>query len=83
MDVKQELGPQSIDFSRFIFYLFSLDISIPRFRTVDFHFIPHSEPDELSHGCHMDRHVIIDGITDMFTHTTTHTTLCGYLKPHG
>lgn len=82
-DVKQELGLQSIDFSPFTFYLFPLDISIHRFRTVDFNFHQLSEPGELSRGYHADRHVIIDGITDMFTHAATHTTLCGHLKPHG
>lgn len=83
MDVKQELGLKSIDFSRFIFYLFSLDILIHRFRTVDFNFHQLSEPDELSHGCHTDSDMIVDGITDMLAHTTAHATLCGYLKPQG
>lgn len=50
---------------------------------MDSRFLPHSEPDELSHGRHTDRYVIIDGMADMFALATADTSLSEYLKAQG
>lgn len=65
------------------FYLFPLDISIFRFITADFNFHQFSKSRQLPHRHHTDRHMIVDGMTDMFALAAAHAHLCSYLKPQG
>ncbi|MEY4527667.1 MAG: hypothetical protein RL768_1386 [Nitrospirota bacterium] len=70
--------------SGYLFFNHSpLDISISRFSTADFNFRQISKARQLPHRNHTDRHMIIDGMTDMFALAAAHTNLGRYLKPHG